>query len=147
MATSGVLTARKWSFALYHGARFVWQVGFSDVFNKNLYLHHLLWNVFYKTYIRLYIKLSNTNPTKRHSAKESGERVGSYIHCLSVRDTTRPFLGECHANSILRDYLLAVVEGEYSKTKVYSSVVGETTKPNNPSSDCISADTGRISCL
>ena len=129
MATSGVLTARKWSFPLSHGARFVWQVGFSDVFNKNLYLHHLLWNVFYKTYIRLYIKLSNTNPTKRHSAKESGERVGLYIHCLSVRDTTRPFLGECHANSILRDYLLAVVVGEYSKTKADTPKDVEPTKP------------------
>ena len=132
MVTSGVSTTGKWVFPLSHGARFVMGSGVCGFSNKNLHLHHLLWNVFSKTYIRLYIKLSNTNstkPTKRHSAKESGERVGLYIHCLSVRDTTRPFLGECHANSILKDYLLDVVVGEYSKTKADTPKDVEPTKP------------------
>ncbi len=118
----------------------------AQVFQR-LYLQHLLWGILSGTYLRLVLKTFQCNGHLGHPRKEGCEKMTYFIHCLSVRDTTRPFLGECHANSILRDYLLAVVEGEYSKTRADTPKVVEATKPNNPSSDCISADTGRISCL
>ncbi len=144
MTNVGVVsTFQRCAFTSLRRDKFVLGVWFGVVLHKTLHIQHLLWNVFSKTYIRLYIKLSDTNHTKRHRKKRSGEKVWSFFHCLSLRDTLC-FLAKCHANSIPRNYSLDVVVGESSKSKAPAPGDVEPTKPNNPSSDCISADTGRI---
>ena len=98
-------------------------------FSETLHQQHLIANISDGTCLRLMYKTFQYKWHLWHPVRVWCRKVPYFIHCLSVRDTTRPFLGECHANSILKDYSLVVVVGEYSTTRADTPKDVEATKP------------------